>query len=149
MYQKLGYMTSMQRVTPTSMQRGLEYRSVPVSPVVGVVVPWREHLLFCFRAMVSIFRSWGGFWVGDPCYPCPPSSSYQLAFHRPSPAAAPPSASKPQINGRQNSVPLTVPCGADPPRLIIKVKEKWKEERREKRKRREEVNKEAWRGWNP
>lgn len=44
-------------------------------------------------------------------------------FLRPSPATTPPSASKPQINGRQNSVPLTVPRGADPPRLIIKVKE--------------------------
>lgn len=57
--------------------------------------------------------------------PLPPPGClpYRPPFHRPSLAAAPSPASKPQINGQQNHAPLTVPCGADPPRVIIKVKE--------------------------
>lgn len=84
----------------------------------------RAHLLFCFRAALFVFLVAGvlSWWVlSTPWYPPPPPTNEPL--RRPSPAAAPPPPSKPEINGQQNSVPLTVPRGDDPPGLIIRVKE--------------------------
>lgn len=91
----------------------VEYESVHVSPVASVAVP-SEDIYYSVSGPWSSFSKMQG---------CPTPPPYRPPFHRPSPAAAPPFASKPQINGQQNSVPLTVPCGADPPRVIIKVKE--------------------------
>lgn len=93
-----------------------------VSPVAGVAVPGKD-ICYSVSGPRSSFSKMRGCPTPPPCRP---------PFHRPSPAAAPPFASKPQINGQQNSVPLTVPCGATHQELSLKSRnnEKRKEEKR-------------------
>lgn len=101
----------------------------------------REHLLFCFRATFFFFRPL--FFLSckhlksasppsSPCltlpppfrHPRPPPPPFNTSSSsRPlSPAAAPPSASKHRINGRQNGASDRPTRRAGPPGLIIRVK---------------------------
>lgn len=77
----------------------------------------------------------------------PPLFLRWTPFHRPSPAAAPPSASKAQINGQQNSAPQLWPSHAESTHQDFSLKWRNNEKGKKGVKRRTEVKKEVGRWW--